>query len=59
MPTFARPFLSLIERLRNTFSHLTRWVEEQQLLEIEALTFNGPPRIPAFSERRSYAFYYR
>ena len=29
------------DQLRNGWSHLNRWVEEQHLLEIEALTFNG------------------
>jgi hypothetical protein len=47
-------FLSLIKRLRNLWSHLNRWVEEQHFLEIEALTLNGPP--PSWTSSKRVLF---
>ena len=44
MSTLARLFFSLIKGLRNEWSHFNRWVEKQSyLIEIEAVTINGPP----------------
>ncbi len=44
MSTLARLFFSLIKELRNEWSHFNCWVEKQSyLIEIEAVTLNGPP----------------
>jgi hypothetical protein len=44
MSTLGKLFFSLIKELGNEWSHLNRWLEKQSyLIEIEAVTLNGPP----------------
>ena len=42
MSTLERLFLNLFKGIRNGWNRLNRWIEEQQLIEIEGLTLNGP-----------------
>ena len=43
MSYFVRLLLSLLKRIKNGWSHLNRWAEEQQLVEIELFVSKREP----------------